>query len=470
MGRRNALVGLAAMLCAGCAGFLAEPYQTPPVKMPEAWMGTAPGAGGTPWPDSAWWQEFQSPELDRLVTLAMAENSDLNAAAARVEQSRARSRIASAGLYPTVTVPGTVAVSDRVGESRQDFYDISVRAGYELDLWGRNQFAAESGEQALMSSIYDQETVRIALMADVASGYFLLLSIRDRLRTAEQSRASAQRFLNLIEAQYEAGKISALELERQLTVVAATEAAIPPLRQQHQAALDALAVLLGRTPDQVLIEGQTLRTLPLPPVSPGLPSELLERRPDIRRAEAGLRAANADIGEARAAMFPSVTLGAAGGYQSDTLSRLFRSGTGFYSIGLDMLATIFDGGRLSGQRDLTIARKKELVENYRKAVLVSFQDVEDALAGVEHFQEQSRLLQQAAVHAREAYRLAEMRYFYGAEDLTTVLDAQRAYLVAEQALDPARFAWASSLVALYRALGGGWSDPDGQPASAGAEG
>jgi NodT family efflux transporter outer membrane factor (OMF) lipoprotein len=458
------LVGAA--LLGGCANFLAEPYQTPQVNLSSIWAGAVPQAEPA-WPDLEWWRRFEARELDEFIATALAENTDLRAAIARVEQGRARSRVASAGLYPLVTVPAAAGVSDRIGARSQEFYDIALSASYELDIWGRNRFTSESGQQVLASTIYDQEAVRILLVADVATNYFLVLSMRDRLRTAEESLASVRRLLDLIEAQYRAGKVSALEVERQRTVVAAAEAVLPPLRERERAALDALAVLLGRVPEQLRVEGRSLRPVPLPALAPGLPSELLERRPDIRRAEADLLAANADIGAARAAMFPTVNLTGSAGYQSDTLSNLFRSSTGFYTIGADVLGIIFDGGRLSGQRDIAIARKQELAEVYRKTVLVAFQDVEDALAGVEHFEAEQQALLRAAVHAREAYRLAEKRYFYGAADFTTVLDAQRAYLAAEQSVDPARFSWAASLVGLYRALGGGWqaADPQRQAAA-----
>jgi len=468
MGAVRALTGLLGVaFLGGCASFLAEPYQTPEVKLSSAWVSTLPAVEGAKWPDTDWWRGFQSPELDEFIAAAMAENTDLRAAAARVEQARARSRVASSFLYPTVTVPATVGVTDRVGSSRQDFYDIALSASYEIDVWGRNRFTSESGQQVLFSSLYDQEVVRITLVADVATNYFLVLSVRDRLRTAEESLAAARRLQDLIDAQFRAGKVSALEVERQRTVVAGVESVIPPLRQLERAALDALAVLLGRVPEQLQVNGDSLRPVPLPAVAPGLPSELLERRPDIRRAEADLLASNADIGAARAAMFPSLTLTGNAGYQSESLSRLFRSSTGFYTIALDLLGTIFDGGNLAGQRDITIARKQELVENYRKTVLVAFQDVEDALGGTEYFEAEQKALVRAAVHAREAYRLAEKRYFYGAADFTTVLDAQRAYLLAEQAVDPVRFNWAASVVGLYRALGGGWqAGPEAQPSGA----
>lgn len=463
MGRRHAMIVFAALLCGGCASFMAEPYQSPEVELPDRWIGSVPQEPEAKWPDLEWWRGFRNLELDEFIDAALAENTDLRAAAARVARARAGFRVASSFLYPTLTVPATAGVTDRVGSSRQDFYDIALSASYEIDVWGRNRFTSEAGEQLLFASIYDQEVVRITLVADVATNYFLVLSARDRLRTAQQSLDIARRLEGLIEAQFRAGKVSGLELERQRTVVATIESVIPPLRQLERSALDSLAVLLGRVPERLEVRGESLRPVPLPVVAPGLPSELLERRPDIRRAEADLLASNADIGAARAAMFPSLTLTGSAGYQSTALSQLFRSSTGFYTVGVDLLGTIFDGGRLAGQRDITIARKQELVENYRKTVLVAFQDVEDALAGTEHFEAEQEALLRAAVHAREAYRLAEKRYYYGAADFTTVLDAQRAYLLAEQAVDPARFSWAASLVGLYRALGGGWQEgPESQ--------
>jgi NodT family efflux transporter outer membrane factor (OMF) lipoprotein len=196
--------------------------------------------------------------------------------------------------------------------------------------------------------------------------------------------------------------------------------------------------------------------LSLPVFTPGLPSELLERRPDIRGAEADLISANANISAARAALFPSVTLSGQGGYSSVKLSHLFEPGSGMYSFGFDLLATIFEGGRLSGQVDVAKARKEELVAAYYQSILSAFRDVEDALAGIEQFNEQEKVLQEAALHAREAFRIAEIRYRLGGADFTTVLDAERTMLSAEAAVDPVRLARFASYVDLFRALGGGW--------------
>jgi NodT family efflux transporter outer membrane factor (OMF) lipoprotein len=197
-----------------------------------------------------------------------------------------------------------------------------------------------------------------------------------------------------------------------------------------------------------------------PPAALGVPSELIERRPDIRRAEADLRSANANIAVARAAFFPSLTLSASGGYASNTLNTLlFNFGQGgFVALGVELLGTIFDGGRRAGEVDFAQARKVELAENYRQTVVIAFREVEDALAGIRYFAAQEQAQQQAVSHAREAYRLAEIRYKGGAVDFTTVLDAQRALLAADSAVDQTRFSRFASVVALYRALGGGWQE------------
>ena len=225
----------------------------------------------------------------------------------------------------------------------------------------------------------------------------------------------------------------------QQTLVTSLAAAISPLQQRRQVSLNALAVLLGRHAKEVTLEGTSLRTMSPPPAVLGVPSKLAERRPDIRRAEADLRSAHANIAAARAELFPSLILSAQGGFASATIGTLFNSGKGFSALGLELIATIFDGGRLAGQVEFAEARKAELVETYLQTVLVAFQEVEDALAGIHYFAIQEQGQQRSVDHAREAYRLAEIRYRGGAVDFTTVLDAQRALLAAESAVRPDAF-------------------------------
>lgn len=442
------------LMLAGCAG-LSEAYRRPDPNAPAGWFGR-PAAADEAFPDRQWWSAFASPELDGLMRDAQSANHDLRAATARVEQARARARIAAAGLYPALTANLAADRSKSGGNEASNSISLGAQASYELDLWGLNRETARSGEAALLASRFGQEVVRLSLAADLANDYFQLLSFNDRLRTAQDNLALARRLLALVEAQKTAGRVSALELARQRSQVASNEATIPPLRQQRQVVRDALAVLLARNPGDAPDPRGSLRGLELPAVTSGLPARLIERRPDVRQAEAELIAANADVNAARAAVLPSLTLAAGGGWRAASVGALFGSGSGFASLAATLAGTIFDGGRKRGQVELASARRTELVETYLLAVRSSLRDVEDAFAGVDEFARQEAQQVAAAQHAREALRLAELRYKAGAVDFSTVLDAQRTLLSAESSVDQVRLARFTAHVGLYRALGGGW--------------
>ena len=445
---------LAAGLC-GCAGLTEEPYQRSAPTAPATWL-EQPAQATTGWPEIDWWKAFGSAELEALIRDAQANNYDLRAAAARVAQARASARIANAALWPTLTASADAGRLLSSGGKGSGSYAIGAQASYDLDVWGGNRSVAMAADLGVVSSEYGREVVRLALTADVASTYFSLLALNDAIRVAEDNLAIARRLLGVVQTQRGAGRGSALEVERQQTVVAGLTAGIQPLQQQRQAGLNALALLLGRHASELKLEGASLRSLGFPPPVLGVPSELAERRPDIRRAEADLRAAHANIAAARAALYPSLTLSASGGFASVSIGSLFGSGTGFAALGLGLIGTIFDAGRLAGQVELAEGRKAELLENYRQTVLSAFREVEDALAGIRYFDAQELAQQQAVLHAREAFRLAEVLYKGGAADFTTVLDAQRALLFAESSVDQTRFARYSAMVGLYRGLGGGW--------------
>lgn len=459
--RSRCIVLLAVALLAGCAG-LSEPYRRPVADIPARWS-VGVGKDRAEWPDRQWWSAFGSRELDAMIGDALGANHELRAAAARVEQARANARIASAGLYPALGADASAGRGKSGGGSARNSVGIGLQASYEIDLWGLNRETAQAGDAALLASEFGQEGVRLTLTADLANAYFQLLSLNDRLRTAENNLVVARRLLGLIEAQKTAGRVSALEVERQRSQVASSEAAIPPLRQQRQVVRDSLALLLARNPDQAPDTQTALRSLALPAIGAGVPSGLIERRPDVRQAEANLVAANANLNAARAAVLPSLTLGLGGGWQAATIGALFDPGSGFYSLAVTLAGTLFDGGRKRGQVEVAAARRIELVENYLAAVRAAFRDVEDALAGIEQLAQQETQQAAAADHAREALRLAELRYKAGAVDYSTVLDAQRTLLVAESAVDQVRLARFTAHVGLYRALGGGW---DGSTPSA----
>jgi NodT family efflux transporter outer membrane factor (OMF) lipoprotein len=264
--------------------------------------------------------------------------------------------------------------------------------------------------------------------------------------------------LRLLHVQFDAGAISALEIERQQGLLASVRASIPPIELERQRARDALAILLGRPPQGFSVPPGSLAAMDMPRVAAGLPSELLERRSDIRQAEANLIAANADINAARAAFFPSIRLTAAGGVASDALSSVLRSGSLVYGIAAGLIAPIFNYGRLEGELDLAKARQDELVHVYQQAILLALREVEDGLAAVQRLTEHAEHQQQVIVHSRAAFRMAELRYRNGAVDFTTVLDAQRVLLAAQAAREEITLSRYIAAIGLYRALGGGWEE------------
>lgn len=466
---------LLAGLLAACAA-ITPPPPRPDVPLPEAWAGQAAaqaapagppesadaGPEGTPqtrpeaWPPADWWTRFGSPELDALVAEAQAANHDLRAAAARVEQARALAGVAGAARYPQVSADASATRSDAGGGPSFDSTALAGGLVWDLDPWGRNRYAHLAAQAGLQATEFSREALRLDLIADVAITYIQLLVIDDSLQIARHSLANARRLLAVVSAQQRAGRASGLDLVRQQGAVANAEAALPPLFRQRRTTLDALAVLTGRPPSALQVAERPLQALRLPAVPSGPAAGLLDRRPDLRQAEAALAGAHADLAAARAALWPSLQLSARAGSAATSPERLFDAGTGFTTLGIDLLATIFDGGRLQGRVSASRERQRELVENYRQTVLSAYRDIEDALAGIAFFAAQESALATARQHAAEALRLAEVRYRAGATDFLAVLDAQRGLIGAEAAVINARFFRLTSLVDLYRALGGGW--------------
>lgn len=445
-------VTLFCALSSGCVyPLVREKYQRPEVPAPAAWQGVGSGQAG--WPDREWWKSFKNGELDQFIARAQDGNHDLRAAAARVDEAQATARIAGAALYPTLEL-GAEAKGGKGGSVNS--FLVQPQASYAIDVWGANRDVRDAARDQALSSLYAAQALKLTLTAEVATAYFQILSLNDRLDDARRNLTNARRLMDLIQAQREAGRVSAFEVERQQSQVATNEAAIPPLEQQLHAARDALAVLLGTNPEDLTVTTASLRPLAAPIVPVGIPGQLLERRPDIRQAEMDLIAAHANLAAARAALFPSVTSAAQLGFTSSAFHTLFTAASRAESISVALLATIFDGGKLRGGVDLARAKKIELAETYRQSIVSSLGQVEDALAGVEQFTAEEVAQQNAAVHAREAYRLAELQLRAGSADFTAVLDAERTLLAVETAADEARFSRFSALVELYRALGGGW--------------
>jgi multidrug efflux system outer membrane protein len=294
------------------------------------------------------------------------------------------------------------------------------------------------------------------VVAGVAGTYFQALELRDRLDIASANLDNATRVLDGLKLEQRAGLVTALDVAQQETEVASVNATLPPLRQQLRQALDALAILIGSTPEALAVTHGTLDELSQPQVRPGLPSELLARRPDVAEAEAQLISANANIQAARAAFFPSISLTAGGGYESGQLQNLLTPANRVWSIGAGLTQPIFQGGALLGQYRLSKARYEELLADYHKAVISAFANVEDALIAVQQTEELVRREHEAAAQAERAYRYAQAQMHAGTINVLTLLSTETALFSARDALAQAKYAHLQSLVTLYQALGGGW--------------
>lgn len=448
---------LSILMLAGCATQVAiEPVA--PVTMPAGWSQSGVNAAPAE-PDLDWWRHFGSDELTALVKEGQNNNFEIGAAVSRVRQAQVQAAIAGAPLLPEVDLLGGAArdVPFSAGEATTTASGM-LQVGYEIDFWGKNRAGQQAAEASYRANVYDRETVALTVTASIVGTYLQVLSLRDRLEIARNNVANAERVLALVQAQSRAGAASRLDLARQRAALAGQRAGIPDLEQQERAAEITLAILLGRPPQDFSVKQNGLEGIAMPDIAPGLPSELLTRRPDIRRDEARLAAANANVAMARAALFPSITLTGSTGAQSSALQSLFDGPNLLANLGLSLTAPIFDGGRLANQRELAIAQKEELVQVYRSTVINALSEVEKALGQIESLEQQYKLKSTEVDQARVAFELSEVRYRIGAEDLMTVLDTQRALSDADTALGQLKLQRLQATVTLYKALGGGWQD------------
>jgi multidrug efflux system outer membrane protein len=451
----------ASILLAACS--LGPRYHRPDIPPPPAWV-TASDANAPEWPANDWWRGFNSEDLNSFIVQAQNANDDLRAAVARVHQADAQRRIAGAPLLPAVAVAAnaTRARAPVTGEGYVTGNDFSplLSASYELDFWGKNRAALASATAAAKASRYDRTTVELAVVAGVAGTYFQALELRDRLSIAEANLANATKTLRGLKLEETAGLTTALDVAQQETVVATVNATIPPLRQQLRQSLDALAILVGSTPQIVDVTHGSLDELAAPAVRPGLPSELLARRPDVAEAEAQLIAANANIAAARAAFFPSISLTANGGYESAALAGLLTPANRVWSLAAGLTQPIFQGGALVGQYQLSKGRYEELLADYHKAVISALGNVEDSLVAVRETGDLVERQQQASLTAQRAYEFAQAQMRAGTISILTLLSTETALFSARDALAQAKYAHLQALVSLYQALGGGWQQQE----------
>jgi outer membrane protein, multidrug efflux system len=453
-----AISGCALCVLAACS--VGPAYKRPDIPLPEQWRDPAATAAQSIWPPSDWWHGFGSDRLDQLIGAAQSRNDDIAVAIARVQEADAQVRIAGAALLPTVDA-GATATREHAqvtGEGLRTFnlFNPELTASYELDFWGKNRATRASARASAVASRYDQQTVALTVISSVASTYFQALELRDRIEVARQNLSNGEKILHGFKLEETAGTATGLDVAQQETTVALLKAAIPPLLQQFRQTVNALALLIGETPESVDVDMGTLADLTRPPVVEGLPSKLLSRRPDVAEAEQKLIAANANITVARAALFPNIELTAGGGFESSALTSLISPANRVWSVSAGLTQPIFHGGALRGQVALSNAQYAELLSTYHKTVISAFSNVENALVAAQQTMDQQLRQQEAVDRAQRAFQYAQTQMSAGVVNILTVLNTENALFSAQDELVQVQYLHLQSLVDLYTALGGGW--------------
>ncbi len=447
----------AALVLAGCVSAPPQVQQSQwqALDVPAQWQRSDGATGQRDAVSQGWWRSFGSAELDALVADAQQHSLDVAAAMARVQQAQASARYAGAELLPTVNATAQAGHQGRLGG-----HAVGLAASYELDLWGRLQSQRDAAGAALRASSFDHDTVRLSVTAAVADAWLLNVGLRERGEIAQRNLQTAERLLALVESKANFGAATSLELAQQRGLVAAQRRALAALDQQQADAQRSLALLLGQAQGPAVSQSSVL-ALQVPRIDQGEPIELVTRRPDIARAEARLQAADADLEAARAAMLPRLSLTAELGAQGRQLHRVLDNP--LYSLAAGLAAPIFDAGRLAANRDLVIAQREELLLAYRQSIVQAFSDVQTALNAVAGMQQQALAQEEELRQARKALALAEARYRAGAETQLVLLDTQRSLYQAQDLAVQLHQERLRASVALYKALGGGWGQVQGEP-------
>jgi outer membrane protein, multidrug efflux system len=421
-----------------------------------------------------WWHGFRSSELTSLMDLAQIGNLDIAVAMAQIVQADAQVGIAGAPLLPSATgaataeklrtSSGSQTSGGTIFSQTSTLYNLNLTASYVIDFWGKNRALLYSAEESATASRYNREVVTLTAIVTVANTYFQVLAAQDELRIARRNLAAAERILALIKQQFAGGTASQLDVSQQEALVSTERAAIPPLEITLKQSIAALAVLVGRAPANFTVTGGTLTQIVVPRVTPGMPSELLYQRPDIRQAEAQLAASNFSVEAARAAFFPQIQLTAQTGVQSAALASLFGPGAWFYTLSAGLTQPLFDGFLLESQLKQAKGVQLQNLQAYRKAVLSAFSDVEKALVALAQSTRQERLQTEAVAASRKAFEVSETQLRAGTVNLVTVLLTQQTLLTAENTLALVRLTKLLAASSLFQALGGGWT-PSGELAA-----
>lgn len=447
---KTPLLLCSALCLAACATASPPVAELAPVPANYAYAERA----GAPAPDPQWWRLFNDSALDTLVEQALGANQNIAAGLARVKQARASLRIATAPLLPQASASASTS-SD--SEGGIDNFSSSARAtaSYQLDLFGENRAGRKAAKERFKGQIYTQRALELTVEADVANAYFSLNSLRTRLAVAKSNLGISERIYDIVSVRYKAGDVSGFDMASQEASLANARARIPELEQQVASAEMALAVLIGEIPQGYEGPEADILAITPPSIDPGLPGDLLLRRPDLLAAETSLHAADANVAAAIASFFPSIEL--SGGVAATGLT----GGTNVVtSMAASVAETIFSGGRLEGNLQSAKANVEEQIANYRQATLDALVDVDKSLIALKSAESRETQLALAKDAAERSLSLAEVRYKSGADDLTSLLNAQSTYFTASDSLVQGRLDRLTAATSLFTAIGGGWGGAD----------
>ena len=465
------IMALLALLASGCA--VGPNYHQPSVATPAHW-GEPLNGGETNGAVSvaAWWENFQDSELDSLIERAVRSNLDLRIAQARVCEARAQYRIASADLWPTVDGSSSYA---RQRQSKNqpllgsmplppgvpfenDIYQAGFDASWEIDVFGGKRRATEAARAQVAATEFGRRDVLVTLLGEVARNYVEARGYQRQLEIARENIRAQEQTLAITQNRFTNGLANNLDVQQAATLLATTRASVPTLETALQVSIHRLGVLLGQPPDALQTELSSVAPIPAAPpeVPVGLPSDLLLRRPDVAQAERQLAAATANIGVAKADLFPKFYLTGVAGFQGVSADEWFTSGSQFWSVGPAVQWRIFDAGRIRANVRIQNARQEQALAIYEKTALSAFEDVENALVAYAKEQVRRRSLEDAVKSSQESLRLANQLYANGLSDFINVLDAERSLYQAQDALVQSDRTVSTDVIALYKSLGGGW--------------
>jgi outer membrane protein, multidrug efflux system len=459
--RKGLIVLFLGITLAGCA--LGPNYRRPAVETPQAWRTEVKEAQDLA--NTAWWEQFGDPVLNDLIRSALKENKDLRIAAARVEEYEGYLMVTRADLLPKADASGKATkqhLSEKDGSlisglipNPRNSFQATLGAAWELDLWGRYRRADEASRAQLMGTEEARLGVILSIVSSVAGGYVDLMDLDNQLVIAQSTADGRKSTLDLFLKRQKGGVVSDLEVSQVRSQYAQALARIPAIEKGISQQENALCILLGRNPGPIP-RGNPIDKLTLPTVPKGLPSDLIDRRPDIRQAEQNLVAANANIGVARSLYFPSISLTGAFGWSSSDLSDLFKDSSKVWSYGGSLTAPIFSGGAIRGQNKVAQAVQKETLLNYLKTVQNAFKEVDDSLSNQKRSREQLEAQKMQVDALRDYARIARARFDNGYTSYIEVLDAERSLFDAELSYSQTQGTLFTDLIGLYKTMGGGW--------------